>query len=626
MNSLTSFLGILLFKKIFFIYIIFAFIITGLEINSKYNLTKDNLIREFSIIEKTSSKELSRGVFNFDRTRVSNIVNEIVNTNNIVGVSIKLLDNEVVYQKGLLSTKEKSFKSSSFDVKNKVLYDDELNSYNYFLQSNSKKIAKVSLYYEKNIVFNLIKNDLIIIGVATLAKFIVLFFLFIYFIYHIITSPLKKIIEATRQMDNKNKAYVNLDNTKDYTELNELADSFNYMSKRIFEEFTKVSKLNAKLKKQKTDLVEANEYKNFFLANISHELKTPLNPIVLISSVMLKNKNSEFSDKTIEDLKIINKSSKELKILIDDILDLTKIEAGDITLNYENVNIKELFISLTNIFKQSAQKKSLDYEISLNLKDDYQILDARRFNQICRNLINNAIKFTNEGFVKVELIETQTQLKVNVIDSGIGIKKENIKKIFTSFKQLDASTTRKYGGTGLGLAISKELAKLHDGDILVESVENEGSCFSFIFDKKDKSNISCVLKKQKKDDVKNKENLQINSSDKKENYCNINTIIINNDPLLFFKLGVFLKKDEEIKLTQLDTLIKAEELIKKDTSSKYILIIEVMPQNKEYLEKLKSNYSISLIGIGQSSDDVYDYIMNKPIENENLLTFIKKNS
>ncbi|RXJ96468.1 hypothetical protein CRV00_02295 [Malaciobacter molluscorum] len=605
MKSLTSFLGILLFKKIFFIYIIFAFIITALEINSKYNLTKDNLNREFSIIKTSSFKNLSQSVYNHDTNKIENIVKEIINTNNIVGMSIKLLDNQIVYEKGLLS-------------------NNNLNFYEYFLKIDNKKIAKVFLFYDKNTVYNLIKDDILIITIATLAKFIVIFFLFIYFIYHIITVPLKKIIEATRQVDNKNRAFVHLDNTKEYTELTELADSFNYMSKRIFEDYENVSKLNAKLKKQKTDLIEANEYKNFFLANISHELKTPLNPIVLISSVMLKNKNNEFSEKTIEDLKIINKSSNELKILIDDILDLTKIEAGDITLNYEYINIRELFNNLTTIFKQAAQRKNLEYEVSINIKDDYQILDSRRFNQICRNLINNAIKFTNEGFVKVELFESSTQLKVNVIDSGIGLKKQDIKKVFTSFKQLDASTTRKYGGTGLGLAISKELAKLHDGDIFVESIEGKGSCFSFIFYKKNKEDITCTFKKKKKEEFDNNKELKLIISDKVENYSKIDIIIINSNPLLFFKLDIFLKKQKDINLIQFDSLNKVEELIKNEISNKYIIIIEIEQNNKKFLEILKSRYDIILIGIGKSDDEIYDCVVNRPIENENILKQIKK--
>ncbi|RXJ88186.1 hypothetical protein CRU93_00895 [Arcobacter sp. CECT 8985] len=621
MNSFTSFLGLEIFKKIFYIYFIFIVIYTGMEIRSKYYFTKDSLIRGFSLIENTSKKELTKAIHNNDKKRVQNIVEEFLKSKHILGISIKLIDNVIVYEKGTLSNNEKDFNTYQFDFKKSVKYKENMERFTYFLNSNNKQIAKVNIYYHKDEIFKIIKNDIIYILIFTFVKLITLFLLFIYFIYHIITAPLKKIIEATRNLDGVNRTFIDLDNTKKYTELNELADSFNYMSKRVVEEFEKVKKLNLKLKKQKEDLIEANEYKNFFLANISHELKTPLNPITLISSVLIKNKNSDLSEKTINELKVINKSATELKILIDDILDLTKIEAKDVKINYQEVNLKEIIEKLLNNFKLIAATKELDFEVNISLENEIQIIDILRFNQICKNLISNAIKFTHKGSIKIEVNETKTQIELNVIDTGIGISEKNLEKIFYSFKQLDASLTRKYGGTGLGLYISKKLAKLHDGDILVKSIENEGSCFSFVFNKKDKKDIS--VKSEKLDKIE--EHIQVENILKNKQEDKKEIIIINNNPLLFFEVGVFLNKQININLNQFDSVLKAFEYIKKYNLEKTILIIEVT-KDEEILKNIKEQFDIKIVGIGQSDSKIYNNLISKPIDCENLLKYIKDNS
>ncbi|WP_164967595.1 ATP-binding protein [Arcobacter sp. CECT 8985] len=592
-----------------------------MEIRSKYYFTKDSLIRGFSLIENTSKKELTKAIHNNDKKRVQNIVEEFLKSKHILGISIKLIDNVIVYEKGTLSNNEKDFNTYQFDFKKSVKYKENMERFTYFLNSNNKQIAKVNIYYHKDEIFKIIKNDIIYILIFTFVKLITLFLLFIYFIYHIITAPLKKIIEATRNLDGVNRTFIDLDNTKKYTELNELADSFNYMSKRVVEEFEKVKKLNLKLKKQKEDLIEANEYKNFFLANISHELKTPLNPITLISSVLIKNKNSDLSEKTINELKVINKSATELKILIDDILDLTKIEAKDVKINYQEVNLKEIIEKLLNNFKLIAATKELDFEVNISLENEIQIIDILRFNQICKNLISNAIKFTHKGSIKIEVNETKTQIELNVIDTGIGISEKNLEKIFYSFKQLDASLTRKYGGTGLGLYISKKLAKLHDGDILVKSIENEGSCFSFVFNKKDKKDIS--VKSEKLDKIE--EHIQVENILKNKQEDKKEIIIINNNPLLFFEVGVFLNKQININLNQFDSVLKAFEYIKKYNLEKTILIIEVT-KDEEILKNIKEQFDIKIVGIGQSDSKIYNNLISKPIDCENLLKYIKDNS
>lgn len=226
----------------------------------------------------------------------------------------------------------------------------------------------------------------------------------------------------------------------------------------------------------------ANKTKGEFLANMSHEIRTPMNGIVTVVEFL---KETQITKKQNDLLDIIKTSSDSLLEIINDILDFSKIEAGQIELEFINFNLREEVISVLKPLEIRAKEKDLSLE--LNIDDTIpQIMngDILRIKQIVINLVNNAIKFTQEGVVTIEINETSCIdgkhcILFKVIDTGIGISLENQKKLFKSFSQTDASSTRKYGGTGLGLAISKNLVEMMGGNIKVNSKTNEGSTFSF---------------------------------------------------------------------------------------------------------------------------------------------------
>jgi signal transduction histidine kinase/DNA-binding response OmpR family regulator len=231
------------------------------------------------------------------------------------------------------------------------------------------------------------------------------------------------------------------------------------------------------LAKRSKELELANKYKSEFLANMSHELRTPLNSIILLSKLLMKNKK-EKDPKTFEKISIIHKSGQELLRLINDVLDLSKIESGKMSLNISSFHSSELMFELNQMFEGMAKEKKLDFIIDDGV--NAQITgDKHKISQILRNFLSNAIKFTHSGSVTLKAVcKNKNDVVFSVIDTGIGIPKDKQSIIFEEFQQVDGSISRKYGGTGLGLSISKKLALIMNGDISVSSKEGEGSIFS----------------------------------------------------------------------------------------------------------------------------------------------------
>jgi signal transduction histidine kinase/DNA-binding response OmpR family regulator/CHASE3 domain sensor protein len=238
---------------------------------------------------------------------------------------------------------------------------------------------------------------------------------------------------------------------------------------------------NNEVQKKSEALELTTRYKSEFLANMSHELRTPLNSILLLSRLLSENNNKTMVSEEIEFAKVIQSSGNSLLGLIDEILDLSKIEAGKMELEFLDVSTKEVTDNLFGLFNQVAKEKNINFEI---IAKDAPIViktDKMRLEQILKNLISNAIKFTERGSVSLEIkINTDDDKIICFIvkDTGIGIPLKKQPLIFEAFQQADGSTKRKYGGTGLGLSISRELAKLLRGEIILHSKENEGSTFT----------------------------------------------------------------------------------------------------------------------------------------------------
>jgi hypothetical protein len=224
----------------------------------------------------------------------------------------------------------------------------------------------------------------------------------------------------------------------------------------------------------------ANETKSQFLANMSHELRTPLNSIIGFSDILANGTFGDLNEKQTRYVGNILRSGKHLLEIINDILDISKVEAGKMELTPETFRIGGVLKELFNTLEPFAMKKNIELLLVMPDENIKVYADRLKTKQILYNLLSNAIKFTpNEGKVGVEVHATPEDVRISVFDTGIGISDEDIDKLFEPFKQLDSATAREYQGTGLGLTLVKKFVEMHGGKIWVESKPEKGSSFTF---------------------------------------------------------------------------------------------------------------------------------------------------
>jgi len=296
--------------------------------------------------------------------------------------------------------------------------------------------------------------------------------------------------ELQSQQDQLRKTNIELE--AQATELEEKATLLAEQNEKVEMKNQEVELARAALEEKAEQLAVSSKYKSEFLANMSHELRTPLNSLLILAKLLAENPQGNLDDKQVEFAKTIYSSGGDLLALINEILDLSKVEAGKMEIDVTDVSLQELSQQMERTFEHVAQQKSLAFEVHLtkdlprSLATDYQ-----RLQQILRNLLSNAFKFTEKGSVVLsisladkdvildngELVQASQMLAFSVRDTGIGIAKNKQTLIFEAFQQADGTTNRKFGGTGLGLSISREITKLLGGRIRVDSELGRGSEF-----------------------------------------------------------------------------------------------------------------------------------------------------
>jgi len=237
---------------------------------------------------------------------------------------------------------------------------------------------------------------------------------------------------------------------------------------------------NEELTHRQKELEDSNVYRSQFFANVSHELKTPLNSIIILSSLLSEKDINEIKTEDVEKIQVISKAANELLGIIDDILDLSKVESGKVEITESLFTVEQLIVKLDTMYRPILVEKGLDYEFDYGL-DQALYGDVDKIYHILSNLMSNAIKFTKAGrvSVRVDILENvEYPIRITVTDTGIGIEQDKIQVIFDEFVQSDGSIVRHYGGTGLGLAICNNYAHLLGGHIEVESEYGAGSTFT----------------------------------------------------------------------------------------------------------------------------------------------------
>src|SRR5690606_22562635 len=263
-------------------------------------------------------------------------------------------------------------------------------------------------------------------------------------------------------------------------ELEEKAHQLTEQKAEVEKKNRQVELARQELEEKAEQLALTSKYKSQFLANMSHELRTPLNSLLILSRQLADNAEQNLTDKQIRYAETIRQAGTDLMTLINEILDLAKIESGTMAVEIAQVRFGNLRDYVDQTFRQVAEEKGLSFSVEL---DDTlpQVIetDDMRLRQVLRNLLSNGIKFTERGRVKLRITRTGTDvIAFSVADTGIGIPQDKQRLIFEAFQQADGSTSRKYGGTGLGLAISREIAGLLGGDLRVDSVVSQGSSFT----------------------------------------------------------------------------------------------------------------------------------------------------
>ncbi|XOV93321.1 MAG: response regulator [Bacteroidota bacterium] len=306
-------------------------------------------------------------------------------------------------------------------------------------------------------------------------------------------QKVKELLEETQQqgeelLQQKEELEQSNEELEEQTQkLKEQQEELQVANEELEEQTQVVEQKNQDLETARTDielkakqLEISSKYKSEFLANMSHELRTPLNSLLILANDLANNKDQNLDEEQIESAQIIAKSGYDLLNLINEILDLSKIEAGKMDLNITEISFQDISNDLLRNFKRNAKEKGIALEVSLDesLPQSFRS-DKQRLEQVLKNLLSNAIKFTEEGKVSVHVTsEINGSIKFIVSDTGIGIPKEKQNIVFEAFQQADGGTSRKYGGTGLGLSISRELVKLLGGKISLESTPNKGSSFT----------------------------------------------------------------------------------------------------------------------------------------------------
>jgi signal transduction histidine kinase len=262
--------------------------------------------------------------------------------------------------------------------------------------------------------------------------------------------------------------------------IGDVMGNFDIMTERLSLQTEKLERINSELTRKAEELEEAHRHKDRFLANMSHELRTPLNSIIGFSELIVAKSAKIAPEKSMEFAGRILSAAEHLLSLITDLLEITKVDAGVLKFEPEEFDLKTLGIEVIEMLRPIADENKLPLEVDTPSEALKVKADKRLLRQVLINLLNNALKFTTDGKVILRLSDKNNKTQIDVIDTGIGISKEDCKLIFNDFHRVEQGLTSKYEGVGLGLTLTKRIMDIHGGTIKVESELGIGSVFTVI--------------------------------------------------------------------------------------------------------------------------------------------------
>ena len=379
---------------------------------------------------------------------------------------------------------------------------------------------------------------------------------------------------------------------------------------------------NEKLQIAKNKAEESDRLKSVFFANISHEIRTPMNGILGFARILNQQDLSDEQRTKYRD--IIIRSGEQLMRIIEDIVEISRLAAAEVSVNYDVFEIDNLFNTLSNSYR-SSKKVSLSFVNELGVGDNKIISDKLKINKILNHLIDNALKYTHEGFVKVSCKKINDFIELCVEDSGIGIKPEMLKVIFDYFRQEEETTTRQFGGLGLGLSIVGENVKLLNGAITVESEKGKGSTFTVI--------IPCATDQDRGDIVK-KETDNGSLIPFKNIY---NVLIVEDEPInSFFLETLLLRMEADFEINYAENGQQAVDICQKDEELDMVFMDIKMPvmdgvEATKQIKKIRRNLPIIAQTAYSSDKDKqiakeagFDGFISKPIDVSDLDSILTK--
>ncbi len=364
-----------------------------------------------------------------------------------------------------------------------------------------------------------------------------------------------------------------------------------------------LQEINQRLQDKAVELEKASHHKSQFLANVSHELRTPLNSLMILASILADNQDGNLTSDQVQSVQIIFNSANELLEIIEDILDVSKAEAGELNIHHEDILLGDIWRSLTDQFMPISKEKEVNFEVvcAPNLPE-WIHTDRKRLKQILKNLLSNAFKFTpKSGSVKFLIHKeawrlgkeySSEGLVFQVIDDGVGIPIEKQETVFQMFKQADGTTSRKYGGTGLGLSISRKLARLLDGELTLESEENKGATFSLLLPP-----LTLVTTEESARSV-NSDFIIVSEEEITEPFAGQQVLLVDDDLRNSFALSRLLE-NYGLRVHLAESGQQALEFLKENNQIELLLLDMMMPvmDGCELLKKLRSKVEFRLMPV-----------------------------
>ena len=473
--KLRKTLGFQLLVSVFSFYIFVTLVATAVQMYIEWFKAEALIKTDLKSLQNGFEKGIALAVWELSEEQTQRIAEGIQRFDIVTGVSI-------VGQRIEVHTGEAGDMPYRFDL----FYTDE---------AEKRKLGIVTLYSSRRLIFERVKHTYLSIIANAIVKTFVLWIIVLWISHKLISRPLTNLTRENLRLE-----FENLDEFKKIdtggqrdNEVRVLEEAFNKMVLKFQAARSSVQELNKQLELKvetrthelsiaKEHSEQANRAKSEFLANMSHEIRTPLNPIIGLTHLALQ---AGPSPQIREYLSKIHNASKSLLLIINDILDFSKVEAGKLSLEQAPFSLEKVLDTLSSLYSVKVEEKHLHFAIKIPPEVPCNLIgDALRLEQVLGNLLSNAIKFTKRGEVvlSVESIDTtddNTLLRFAVRDSGIGVRAQDLEKLFETFAQADGSTTRLYGGTGLGLAICQRLVNLMGGEITVESKSGQGSLFVF---------------------------------------------------------------------------------------------------------------------------------------------------